>query len=102
VSAYDFDRQYRERIRALREERGWTQEEVANRAQRAGWFNCRMQTVQLLEAGPRRFRLDELRCLSTVFETDLRAGTGFHGRHVILKGACAKAHATAPPGNVES
>ena len=56
---------------ALREERGWSQTEVARRMTDLGWPKYTQMTVSRTEKGERPIRLDEANSLADVFGVDM-------------------------------
>jgi|GEM_PF-1258091 Helix-turn-helix. len=55
----------------LREERGWSQSELARRMVEAGWPKYTQMTVSRTEKGDRPIRLNEAESLANVFGVDL-------------------------------
>lgn len=55
----------------LREERGWSQSELARRMVEAGWPKYTQMTVSRTEKGERPIRLNEAESLANVFGVDL-------------------------------
>lgn len=64
-----------ERLRALRESNGWSQSELARRAQEAG-LSFHQPTVQRIESGERPLKLSEALTLSTLFGIQLESSLG--------------------------
>lgn len=64
-----------ERLRTLREANGWSQSELARRAQEAG-LAFHQPTVQRIESGERPLRLSEALTLSTLFGIQLETSLG--------------------------
>lgn len=57
----------------LREERGWSQSELARHMVDAGWSKYTQMTVSRTEKGERPIRLDEVAALADIFEVDMHA-----------------------------
>lgn len=55
----------------LREERGWSQSELARRMAERGWDKYTQMTVSRTEKGERPIRLNEAEALAEVFEVEL-------------------------------
>src|SRR6185437_14025481 len=74
----------RPRLKALREERGWTQQDVAEQVSRLAWLRhhehvgINADMVAKWERGNKRPRLRYRELLCLVFETDVR-GLGLGG-----------------------
>lgn len=65
------ERRVIETLVALREERGWSQSELARRMVEAGWPKYTQMTVSRTEKGDRPLRLDEAESLAKVFDVEL-------------------------------
>lgn len=91
-----------ERLRALRELNGWSQSELARRAQEAG-LAFHQQTVDKIERGRRPLKLSEALTLSTLFGIQLETSLGDPRiatlLHAVLRAEhflrCAKEHVFA-------
>ncbi|GAA1363066.1 hypothetical protein GCM10009596_23580 [Arthrobacter rhombi] len=62
-----------ESVIALREERGWTQSELARRMAEFGWPKYTQMTVSRTEKGERPVRLNEAEALAEVFGVEMYA-----------------------------
>lgn len=69
-AASDDDR-FAENMRVLREQRGWSQGEMARQMQRAGWPNFHQTTVSRIEKGERPVRVSEARGIAAVLGSTL-------------------------------
>lgn len=58
-------------LRRLREERGWSQSELADRMRARGWDSFRQTTISRLEKGEQSVRIGEARGLAELLEVSL-------------------------------
>jgi hypothetical protein len=97
------DKQIRRRLQRQRWALELSTYEVATRAENHGFTNCTAKKVWQIENGKRGFSRDELLALAQSLETtvhDLSTGLeGQPGEPVFIRGATARAHAGASPGN---
>lgn len=66
-SMLEFERRMCDKFRILREERGWSQRDLAERVREYG-FDFHQSTIAKLEAGTRPLRVAEMYALSHVFK----------------------------------
>lgn len=67
------DIRYGERLRTLREDRGFTQAVMVDHMRRRGVPYMNTSTLSRIEAGTRPVRLSEARVISTIFDVDMDA-----------------------------
>ncbi|MDV8148535.1 helix-turn-helix transcriptional regulator [Arthrobacter sp. B10-11] len=67
----DLEKRVVESLIRLREERGWSQSELARQMVEAGWPKYTQMTVSRTEKGERPIRLDEVGALADIFEVDM-------------------------------
>lgn len=67
----DLERRAVETLISLREERGWSQSELARKMVDAGWTTYNQMTVSRTEKGDRPIRLNEIAALADIFEVDM-------------------------------
>jgi transcriptional regulator with XRE-family HTH domain len=92
------DKLLRERVRALRLERGMSQFELAMAVRRFGWRDAVQQRINEIECGRKRLRTEELAAIAAALGTDgnwIVDGIGLPGRAVTIEGARAEAQASA-------
>lgn len=71
-SPVDLEKRVIESLTRLREERGWSQSELARQMVEAGWPKYTQMTVSRTEKGERPIRLDEVAALADIFEVDMQ------------------------------
>lgn len=67
----DDERTFIENMKRLREERGWTQTDLARKMVAAGWENYTQMTISRTEKHERPLRLSEAQSLAEIFGTPL-------------------------------
>lgn len=90
-----FGDQFRQRVRAERERRGWTQSQVASMIERRGVPGAIATTIAKLEAGNRAVRVDELAALADIFGISVDALIGRNSAGSDLVWAISKLTSTA-------
>lgn len=85
----DVGDRFRQRLRAERERRGWSQGELARRLIVLG-VDCYTTTVAKVEAGTRSVRIDEIDALATVFGISVDVLIGRSRRTADLAWAVSK------------
>lgn len=71
AASADLEQRVVETLIDLREERGWSQSELARRMVEAGWPKYTQMTVSRTEKGERPIRLNEMETLAQVFDVEL-------------------------------
>lgn len=65
------EEQFRKRLRELREERGWSQDQLANMLHDKGFDWLIKTTISKIEAGKRNVRIDEAVAIADLFQLPL-------------------------------
>ena len=70
-SSNDLEQRVIETLIEMREERGWSQSELARRMVEAGWPKYTQMTVSRTEKGERPIRLNEVEALARLFDVEI-------------------------------
>ncbi|MFI7584848.1 helix-turn-helix transcriptional regulator [Kocuria sp. M1N1S27] len=85
LNAHD-DARFAESVKRLREERGWSQGELARQLLAAGMEGFHQTTVSRIEKGERPVRLGEARALARVFDTSVDRMVAPEPREKYIRG----------------